>query len=241
MTVTNRFFIGHRYTDKTMTMKNSSILTLFEDIAGMHSNAAGEDYRSSPSRWLLTAYHIKIISKPVYGDEVDITTWSTDLKNITAAREFEVRNKNGDLLIYALSNWAHYNIVEKKFEKVSDDLICAYASEPERTNFESSRIKKLVVPQEFSFVSDMEIPTYWIDVNNHLNNAHYLDMAAKFLSDKTDIEHNIDEIEIMYKHEILPGEKIKCLFSESEKEYTVVYKNEDLSDIHAVLVFRKKM
>lgn len=241
MTVTNRFFIGHRYTDETMTMKNSSILTLFEDIAGMHSNAAGEDYRSSPSRWLLTAYNIKILQKPSYGDEVDITTWSTDLKNITAAREFEIRNKQGELLICALSNWAHYNIEEKKFEKISDELICAYESEPGKTNFESSRIKKLIAPQEFSLISDMEIPTYWIDVNNHLNNAHYLDMATKFLAGRIDTEHNIDEIEIMYKHEILPGEKIKCLFSESEKEYTVVYKKEDLSEIHAVIVFRKKM
>lgn len=240
MTVTNRFFIGHRYTDKTMTMKNSSILTLFEDIAGMHSNAAGEDYRSSPSRWLLTAYDIKINRKPVYGEEVDITTWSTDLKNITAAREFEVRSKDGDLLIYALSNWAHYNIEEKKFERVSDELILAYDSEPDKTNFESSRIKKLIAPQEFSYISDIEIPTYWIDVNNHLNNAHYLDLASGFLSERIDTEHNIAEIEIMYKHEILPGEKIKCLFSETDQEYTVVYKKEDFSDLHAVIVFHKK-
>lgn len=240
MIVSNLFFVGHRYTDKTHIIKNSSILTMFEDIAGLHSNAAGEDYYTSPSRWLLTSYKLKISRKPKYGDEINISTWSVDIKNITATREFEVRDHKGELIICGLSNWAHYNIEDKKLEKVSEDLIKAYESEPQKTNFENNRIKKLTEPSEYIYQADCDINPHWIDVNNHLNNAHYLDLASKFLYGRVNTEENIDEIEIMYKHEILPGAKIKCMFAETKENYTVVYKNADASMLHAIIIFHKK-
>ena len=240
MVISNTFFVGHRYTDKTYYIKNSSILTMFEDIAGMHSNAAGEDYHTSPSRWLLTSYKLKIHQKPKYGDEINISTWSVDIRNITATREFEVRNSVGKLIICGLSNWAHYNIEDKKFDRVPETLIDAYESESQKTNFADDKIKKLAEPTDYIYEKECEIYPHWIDVNNHLNNAHYLDLASEFLSGRVNTEENVEEIEIMYKHEILPGDKIKCMLSETEETYTVVCKNAVSSQLHAIIIFHKK-
>lgn len=239
MTVSNLFYIGHRYTNSKMIIKNSSILTLFEDIAGMHSNAAGEDYRISNSRWLLTSYKIKILQKPQYGDEVDIITWATETKNITASREFEVRDKNGQLLICALSNWVHYNIVEKKFDKVSDALIAAYTSHPEKTNFGEFRLRKLSEPATYYYNVEKQINPAWIDVNMHLNNSHYLDLANEIVPAEIDLEQDIDGIDIMYKHEIPAGATVSCFYAETEKEYIVTYKSTDLSVTHGIIIFHK--
>lgn len=240
MTVENLFYIGHRYTDKNLIIKNSSILTLFEDIACMHSNAAGENYRESDSRWLLTSYKIKIYEKPMYGDEVNVITWARETGNITASREFEIRDKSGKLLICALSNWAYYNVVEKRFSKVSDEIIKAYDSQPDKTNFEEKKLKKLHEPNEYQFSVQKEIQHTWIDINNHLNNAHYLDLAQETVPEGIDLERNIDSIEIMYKQEICENNQVKCFFSETDTEYTLVYKNPDSSILHSIIVLHKK-
>ena len=93
---------------------------------------------------------------------------------------------------------------------------------------------------DYIYEKECEIYPHWIDVNNHLNNAHYLDLASEFLSGRVNTEENAEEIEIMYKHEILPGDKIKCMLSETEETYTVVCKNAVPSQLHAIIIFHKK-
>ena len=42
MIVEHKFFIGTQYVDKDLKLKNSSLLCMFEDMAGMHGIIAGE-------------------------------------------------------------------------------------------------------------------------------------------------------------------------------------------------------
>ena len=39
----------------------------------------------------------------------------------------------------------------------------------------------------------------------------------------------------MYKKEIKYKEKIKCFYTENEESYVVTIKNEDLSELHAIV------
>ena len=43
MIIKDDFYIGYRDVDTNLKIKNSAILNLFEDIAGMHANIAGEN------------------------------------------------------------------------------------------------------------------------------------------------------------------------------------------------------
>ena len=45
----------------------------------------------------------------------------------------------------------------------------------------------------------------------------------------------------MYKKEIKYKDKIKCLYKETEDAYVVTIKNEDLSNLHAIVKMIKKV
>lgn len=233
--VNEKFYIGYRDIDTNLKIKNSAILNLFEDIAGMHASQVGEGLKESETTWLLTGYKVKIFKRPEYGDRVSVYTWGTEIKSITASREFEVRSESGELLIIGLSNWVHINMKTKKIEKVSEITERAYQIEPEHTNFGEYKLKKLKEPNEFISEKDYIIDWNWIDANNHLNNIFYMDLVDITLPDEIGKANNFTSFEIMYKKEIKYKDKVKCLYSEADGVSTVVIKNIENDEIHSIV------
>lgn len=235
MTVTDKFYIGYRDVDANLKIKNSAILNIFEDIAGMHANLIGEGIKQGETTWLLTGYKVKIFKRPEYGDKVCAETWGTEIKSITASREFEIRSESGELLIIGLSNWVHINIKSKKIEKVSETIANAYQIEPEKTNFNETKLDKLKSPEAFEYEKEYTIDWNWIDANDHMNNIFYMDLADIVLPDEISKENVFTSFEIMYKKEIKYKDKVKCLYTEAEEGSTIVLKNLENDEIHSII------
>lgn len=236
----DKFYIGYRDIDTNLKIKNSAILNIFEDIAGMHAAEAGEGLKDSNTTWLLTGYKVNILKQPEHGERVDVFTWGTEVKNITASREFEIRKPSGELLITGLSNWVHINLKTKKIEKVSKELIDAYKLEPSKTNFNELKLKKISEPQSYLYEKKYKIDWNWIDANNHMNNIYYLEVAEMAMPDEIRRNNSYSGFEVMYKKEVKHGDTVRCLYAEGEDSYTVTIKNEDLSEVYAIVKLNKK-
>lgn len=239
MIIKERFYIGYRDIATNLKIKNSAILNLFEDIASIHANNIGDGIKGADATWMLTAYKVKILKRPEYGEWVQVYTWGTEIKSITASREFEIRNEEGELLIVGLSNWVRVNIKDKKIEKVSDEIAEAYKVEPDRTNFNEYKLKKLTAPDDIEYRKEYSIHWNWIDANNHMNNIFYMDLADMVLPDELSKQNNFKTFEIMYKKEIKYKDKVKCFYSEDENVCTVLIKSSDSGEIHSIIKLYK--
>lgn len=240
MVVSEKFYIGYRDVDTNLEITNTAILNIFEDIAGIHATQAGEGYsKTAQTTWVLTGYKVKIFKRPEYGKKVTVYTWSTEVKNITAAREFEIRNEENEVLVIGLSNWAHINLKTKKFEKVTPEIAKAYKTEENKTNFGETKLKKINEPEKYSYSKSYVIDWNWIDGNNHMNNIYYMELAQMILPEELKKENYFSSFDIMYKKEIKYGDKINCMLLEDDKTYTVVLKNEDLTITHAIIKLYK--
>lgn len=217
MIVSEKYFIGYHFVDSDLKLKNSSILSIFEDLGGMHSIIANESIKTSNTTWLLTAYDVRILKRPEYGDRVTVRTWTHEPKNYFASREFEILGENGEKLITAISEWVHVNRSEAKLEKCSPELVVAY--DPETiTNFELPRIKRLRDPDTFESETEFTVGRNLIDANKHMNNVYYLDLAEMALSDEFESNNFI----IFYKKEIKCGEKVICKVEKTEEGHFVL-------------------
>lgn len=239
MIVEEKFYIGYRDVDTHLKIKNSAILNLFEDIAGIHATKVGEGLKTSNTTWLLSAYKVNIIKRPEYGDNIKVLTWGTEIKNITASREFEIRNEKGELLITAISNWVHINLNSRKLEKVTLELIDKYKLEKTKTNFNELRLKRIDEPENYLYEKKYHVDWNWIDANLHMNNVYYLEVAEMTLPNNIREKNNYKGFEIMYKKEIKHDDIIRCLYLETEETYIVTIKSEDLSKLHAVVKLYK--
>lgn len=239
MVISQKFYIGYRDVDSNLNMKNNAILDLFQEMAGIHGTRCGQGSRISSTAWVLTAYKVRIIKRPVYGEFIEAITWGRDIKGFTACREFELRNEQGELLVVATSNWAHVNVEDKRLIKIDDEIAKRYETELERTNFDELRLKKLIEPERYLYERTYDVDWDWIDVNRHMNNTYYTVVAEVTLPEEVKIKNQYSGIEIMYKKEIRYKEKIKCLYAETDEAYIVTIKNEDLSEIHAIVKLLK--
>ena len=240
MIVEDKFYVGYRDVDTNLKIKNSAILNFFEDIAGMHAAKAGEGATKTGTTWLLIGYKVKVFKRPVHGEKVNVLTWGTEIKGITAAREFEIRSiDTNELLITGLSNWAHINVKSKKLERVSDELAAAYERE-DRTNFNETRLKKLVEPKSFEYEKEQYIDWNWIDANNHMNNIFYMDLVDIVIPDEMTKNNEFNYFEIMYKKEIKYKDTVRCLYSEDDECCTITIKSKDTDELHSIIKLYKK-
>ena len=239
MIVSKDFRVGFLDINKDLKMKNRAILSLFGEIAGVHSEEIGDGFGASDFRWLLTSYKVNIIKRPCHGEDVTVTTWSSDYKPAIAAREFEVRNEKGELLITALSNWVLVDFSTKRLAKITPDYMYRYETEFDHSNYECSRIPKITEPGIYTDCHEIFIDWKWMDMNEHMNNTFYPEIAEHFLPEAVKVKISDCDFEIFYKKEIPENTKVKCLYSETEDSYIVTFKSEDESTLHAIVKYNR--
>ena len=239
MIVNHKYFVGYQYVDAHYKIKNASLLGMFEDLAGMHGTIAGEDIRTADTVWILTAYRVKILKRPEYGEYVTLSTWSRSVRGLLAFREFEVRNRDGELLVCAVSEWAHIYKATGMPARVSQELADSYESEPDRTNFPNMRLRPFGEPAEYSFESRWQIGRNWIDVNRHMNNVYYAELAEMAMPEEVAEGFCASQFDIFYRKEIKCGQTVRCFYAEDESNHTVSIKSADGEVLHALVKLYK--
>ena len=239
MTVKEKFYIGYSEVNCKLEICNSSILKIFENMACIHGSIAGDSLKNSDARWFLTGYKVKVHRRPQYEERVEAHTWSRSIKGIFACREFEIYGEDNSLCITGISNWVRVNAETQKLEKADEKTVAAYESEPNKTNFGIEKLEKIKECEEYSFAKDYTVDRNFIDINNHMNNVCYMELADIVLPENVYLKGDCNEFEIMYRKAIKYGEKIKCLYTEIEDSHIIAIKSEDLSELKAIIKMYK--
>jgi acyl-ACP thioesterase len=234
MVVKEIFYVGYSDIDANLKLSDTAILKFFENMACIHGTRAGESIKTCEARWFLTAYEVKILKRPEYEDTVTVHTWSRDMRGVSASREFEIYNSNGELCVIGLSNWARVNAFTQKLERATPAVAAAYQSEKERTNFPYAWAPKLSEPAEYITSQDFTVTRNFIDANHHMNNVFYLDLAKLLLPDEVYDNTDFSEFKIMYRQAIKYGETVTCAYGVCGDRHIVTLKGDD-GEIRAIM------
>lgn len=152
-----------------------------------------------------------------------------------AYRDFEIYNSDNDLIGVATSKWVFIDIEKGKIISLSDEISKAYTAE-EKSVFYEQDIEKLKEPKgEYLSEIDYKITKNMIDINKHLHNTYYMDLAKEVLPNEISLLNESNEFEIMYKTEIKLGETVKVMYLKEGNYYYVVIKNQEKDKVHAIL------
>ena len=209
MVLKENFYIGYSDTNQNLELSDSAILKMFEDIATMHSEMAGDSMKTTAIRWFLTAYDIRINKRPALDERVECRTWSHDMRGFIASREFEIYTESGELAIIGSSNWARIDTQAGTPQRVTPEMGERYGTEKERTNFDGPWIGKLKEPENYDLVKEYYIDRNFIDANNHMNNVCYVELAKCILPDD-DYKKEVTSFEVMYRKAIEYGKNVTC-------------------------------
>lgn len=238
--VTEKFYVGYTEINNEFKLSNVALLNYFQDITTIHGKLAGDSLKDTDYGWFLTAYHVKVFKRPEYENWFNLSTWSREIKGFIASREFEIKDNAGNSQVSAISNWVRINKHTQKIERVSPEIASAYGKENNSNIFADPWISKIQTPGNFDFETKIQVNRNYIDVHKHVNNVSYLKLAELVLPESVYNGSESNEFDILYKKAVRCGEVITCQYLETDEYYIITIKNEDKSELCAIVRLYKK-
>lgn len=169
--------------DASGYLKFDNFINYFQDCSTFQSEDLGigvEYLREKKRVWVISFWQVDIIKYPKLADKIKIGTFAYDFKSFLGYRNFYMKDENGEYLAKATSIWAYLNTETMKPEKASDEDISIYGRE-DKLDMEY-KPRKIVIPGDMKALDPIEVTAYHLDVNNHVNNGQYINMAASCLN-----------------------------------------------------------
>ena len=227
--------------EKGNYIKNKGILEILENVATHHSDLVGYGPNSIEEKgisWILLDWKIKVIKRPKYGQTLSINTWGRTKKKVYTYRDFEMYDENNNLCVIGTSKWAIVNIHTGKLEKITDEIYEKYQIE-DKSVFGIDELEKIKEQKEYSKELVYQVCRRDIDLNNHMHNLYYLDLAYEVLPEDVYKKRPFNEFRINYKKEVKLGDIIKCRYTFSNNEHIItICDNDDCNRIHAIIVLK---
>ena len=232
------YLIGVEDVGRSNQITNIAFLKYLEEIACYHSSFCGfgvNDINTKQKAWLLMEWKLKVFKRPIYGEKILIKTWARILeKNLFFSyRDFEIYCNNEKVAI-ATSKWVLFDFATNKITKLIDDIYLPYNPEDNHV-FENKEIKKIKEIDRKENLQEYIVKRGDIDINRHMHNLNYLKLAYEILPEEIYFSDETKNVRIMYKHQIILGDKVKCYYSKLNGKNIITIKNNDDSILHAII------
>lgn len=220
--------------DEHMTL--DAVLKFFQDCAVFQSEDLGcgiEALRAHKMVWFLSSWQICIGEYPKVADRICVSTWPYGFQRMLGERNHTISTADGKCLAWGNSNWVLMDTEKQRPIPVPEELRSRYTLEAPFAMEYAPR--KIVVPKDGCEKPPMKITQAYLDSNNHVNNARYVQMAEEYLPEG----FSIQQLRAEYKRQALRGDTICPTVARTEKEWVISLNNENAQP-YAVIAFQGK-
>ena len=197
-----------------------SLLNYLQDSSTLHSEALGEtgaQLFEQNMAWVLSFWQICIEKMPKTSEDIRVKTWPYSTKGLFGLRNFCVENAQGEQVIKANSIWVLIDPRTGRPIRIPDEVSAHYPDEPKLDMDYCDR--KVTVPEEYEEKEGIVVPKYFIDTNNHVNNAKYVMLAEQYLPEGFEVK----EIRVEYKIAAVLGDMMIPRVTVEQDQTTVAF------------------
>lgn len=212
----------------------ASLLNYFQDSSTLHSETLGASGRALYEKkmaWVLSFWQICIADMPKLSDDIVVSTWPYDTKGLFGMRNFCMDDAEGKRLASANSIWVLIDTETGRPMRIPADVSAYYPDEPKLDMDYCER--KIAIPTEYEVKAPIPVQKYFIDTNQHVNNANYVMVAEGFLPE----DFAVREIRVEYKKAAVLKDVLCPRVTVTDKEVTVVLGDEN-GNPYAIILFK---
>jgi len=201
-----------------------ALLNYLQDASTLHSEELGEsgaDLKAQNMAWVLSFWQICMEDLPKSSEDICVKTWPYQTKGLFGLRNFCMENAKGEQIVKANSIWVLIDARTGRPIRITDEVSSHYPDEPKLEMDYCDR--KIPVPVEYIEMEPIKVPKYFIDTNNHVNNAKYVMVAEEYLP----ADFYVKEIRVEYKTAAVLGDVMIPRVTIQKDEATIVIVNEE--------------
>lgn len=225
MFVEQDFFVRLEDTGEGGMIENRAFLEMFGNAADVHGKSIGQgSWDDKPFAWVVINWKLEVLRRAAACSTVRVRTWSQAWDRIYANRDYLAFDDRGETIARGTSVWM---VIDKKRHfpmRMTEGIMDPYGSEPECVNFPGNAYEKpdtLDVQAERSVL--FTVPRCMIDLNGHVHNTAYLDMAKEVFPEGA----AQDRLEVCYRKEVKAGMKVLVEYAPRDGKHDVFIRGED--------------
>lgn len=200
-------------------LKTSSLFSLLQQAASEHCLQLGYGSEYTMNRgflWVITRQKAEIISLPSYEDEIIIESWPGPTRHVIYPRYYRILDKSENVLINASSVWTLID--------ASTRSVAGYDRHGIRLDgtVTGNEISLPRAPAKIPFTREQEfvVPYSYLDINGHMNNTRYFDLAEDLISSPA-AGDMLRALTVEYSSEALLNETINVKIGQDNKRYYI--------------------
>lgn len=220
-----QFTIQGSDVDFRQQLKLSSLFIYLQDMATEHATKLGVGRNVTQDEygvvWVLIRARVDVIRYPKIRENITIETWPNQPGKLEFERNFFMYDDENNIIAKAMSSWVLIDFNTRKLKRSS--LIESNFPPSGRENAIDCQLGKFKSKGNLNIEYKKTVGYSDIDINEHLNNAKYIDYIMDCFSLEKHKKYIVKSIEIDYVHEALPGETIVLKSDLTDVEQNVIY------------------
>ena len=222
-------------TDTDEKLSITGLMNYLQDCSIFQSEDIGAGFsymRETRKSWLLSAWNVEVVRRPEVAEEITIATWPYDFKGVYGLRNFAILDKEGNYLAKADSCWFLSSMDTGRPVRPTKEDIAPYPVVEPRLDMEDLP-RKITLPDGLKEVCRVTVMRHHLDINNHVNNVQYVDIACEAVPK----DREICGIRAEYKRAAVLGDVIVVTCAENDGKYSVSLCAED-GNVYANVEFK---
>lgn len=233
-----KFSVRYDELDPAGNVSVTTLLKYFAEAASADSESMSfgwDELQKKNLAWVLTHLQIFILTPHIKKQTVTVKTWHAFSDKLLSRREFIIFDEHEQPLLKGSSWWVLMDTVRRRVTRSLPELLALNPEKPEFLTQEEDFKRPL--PQTEA-IARLPIITRLedLDINQHVNNAHFAAWALESVPEKIRTEKTLDKMLISYKNECRLGDTVD-VFVHPEGEasfWHVLIRREDQKEVSRV-------
>ena len=166
--------------DAARRLRLSALFTLLQEAAIAHTTELGMGREKTLDKgllWIVTRQQLNITRLPLYDETVTLLSWPGETLHLYFPRFFRLTDAAGETLLEASTLWALMD-QESRHIVFPEEVGVQIDADPEQPALPLPAPPRL---PELPDVHPFAVPYSYTDLNGHMNNARYADLAEDLM------------------------------------------------------------
>ena len=222
--------------DTKLKMKLTGVLESFQETATLQFEELGFGIknRSSDSvAVIILNSKLNMMKMPKWNETVTIRTWCNEINRIYCYRNYEILNSNNKVIGTGWNKAVLLDLENRKIKRLDEKIKEDIKLEDKfvyKNDWKEIEIPEIEPRESYQIIRNRDI-----DINGHVNNVSFIEIALNALTKQEYKAFNKKNLEVCYKKECKNQERVKCVLYEQNNQCVIVIKDETQDITYAII------